>query len=383
MTAGFFNVFIAFIHVARVSIFQKVNRRQHLMGWFSYDSWGVVSWGGSRQEQRWWSICLDRVHFHLLATVICGRMERCTNPVSLQLDGLVVEREVIGYGTFARVKRATWDGRPCAAKMLQEDREKSSKARYRFQNEGKLLSRLKHPNIVGLHSVSRDYKTGSDVLVLELLMQDLRMYLQERKSISFYQKVDLCCDIAYGLRYLHSSQPAVLHRHLSDKNILVSWSNRAKIANFSRAREFQPSNPPRPSQRRSSLGGLATSSPYMPPEVHGPHPHYGTKVDIFSCGVLALQIDTQKPPDPTPEPEDQSPNFAARSLCKPMSEIDRRWEHIRLLEADDPLRKLILQCLEDKPEHRPTTPDLCLLLEEAKGSWKYAEFSLEVSHKLK
>ena len=307
-------------------------------------------------------------------------MERCTNPVSLQLDGLVVGKEVIGYGSFARVKRATWDGRPCAAKMLQEDREKSAKARYRFQNEGKLLSKLKHPNIVGLYSVARDYKTGSEVLVLELLVQELRTYLQERKSISFYQKVDLCCDIAYGIRYLHSSQPAVLHRYLSDRNILVSWSNRAKIANFSRAREIQPSNPPRPPQRRSSLGGPATSSPYMPPEVHGSHPHYGTKVDIFSSGVLALQIDTQKPPDLTPETEEKSPNFAARSLCKPMSEIDRRWEHIRLLEADDPLRKLILQCLEDNPEYRPAAPDLCLLLEEVKGSWKYAEYSLEVSH---
>ena len=39
-------------------------------------------------------------------------------------------------------------------------------------------------------------------------------------------------DIAHGLRFLHASNPPVLHRDLKGKNILIDSRFRAKVADF-------------------------------------------------------------------------------------------------------------------------------------------------------
>ena len=43
-------------------------------------------------------------------------------------------------------------------------------------------------------------------------------------------------DIAYGMTYLHSRKPPLLHRDLKSANILIDGSYRAKITDFGLAR---------------------------------------------------------------------------------------------------------------------------------------------------
>jgi len=290
------------------------------------------------------------------------------------LEGVFVEEdEFVGYGSFCCVKRAVLNGRKCAVKFLQESQMRNLSAFQRFRNERRLLSRIRHPHIIGYYGAA-EHKKGLEMLVLELMSQDLHSFLAKRRSthsgLPLYRKVDLCSDIAEGLRYLHSQHPAIIHRDLSDTNILISLScSRAKISDFGMAREIDAGSPPSPNRLTPNPG----SSPYMPPEARGRSPRYSTGIDVFAFGVLMLQVDVLLRPNPGPETKEIVLNFSfTKPLIKIVSERDRRQEHIQLLSADDPLRNIIFQCLEDTQEERPTMADLCLQLGEVKGSPAYA-----------
>ena len=292
------------------------------------------------------------------------------------LEGVVVEDEFLGYGSFCFVKQATQrNGRKCAVKFLQENQKRNPAALQKFRNERRLLSRIRHPHIIGYYGAAefKKEKCILELLVLELLSQDLHRFLEGKRGSSglpLYQKVDLCCDIAEGLDYLHSQHPAIIHRDLSDTNILISLSgNRAKISDFGMAREIDIGNPPSTNRLTPNPG----SSPYMPPEARGCYPRYSTGIDVFAFGVLVLQIDVLHRPNPGPETREIVLNFAAtKPLIKIVSERERRQEHLQLLSADDPLREIIFKCLEDTQEERPTAAHLCLQLGAVRGSSAYA-----------
>ena len=81
--------------------------------------------------------------------------------------------------------------------------------------------------------------------------------------------------------------------------------------------------------------------PFMPPEAMQEQSRYNKKLDIFSLGVLMLEVATQQPP---------RVRLVGIGRDK---EIVRRREDLSKLEEDHPLKPLILSCLEDDPKQRP------------------------------
>ena len=79
----------------------------------------------------------------------------------------------------------------------------------------------------------------------------------------------------------------------------------------------------------------------MPPEAMLEQSRYNEKLDIFSLGVLMLEVATQQPPEV---------DLVGIGRDK---EILRRREDLSKLEDDHPLKPLILSCLEDDPKERP------------------------------
>jgi len=98
------------------------------------------------------------------------------------LEGVFVEEdEFVGYGSFCCVKRAVLNGRKCAVKFLQESQMRNLSAFQRFRNERRLLSRIRHPHIIGYYGAA-EHKKGLEMLVLELMSQDLHSFLAKRRS---------------------------------------------------------------------------------------------------------------------------------------------------------------------------------------------------------
>ena len=101
---------------------------------------------------------------------------------------------------------------------------------------------------------------------------------------------------------------------------------------------------------------------YLPPEVRVSHPKFSEKSDVFSFGVLVVQIITREVPTPTPQQQLAS-----------LSEVDRRQQHIKKITSTHPLRDIALQCLKDTAMERPTAKQVVTKLNAVRYHPQYED----------
>jgi serine/threonine protein kinase len=109
---------------------------------------------------------------------------------------------------------------------------------------------------------------------------------------------------------------------------------------------------------------------YMPPEALITPPHYSSKLDCFSHGVLTLQIITRNFPNPgdaTKYMDVQDPRFPSGRAVMQIPEAERRKEDIDLIEPSHLLLPIALHCLKDRDTERPSADELCERLASLKG----------------
>ena len=276
--------------------------------------------------------------------------------ISVQKD------QVLGVGAYGTVYCAQCDELPCAAKVLhgelilpfqQAQHVPASQLHKlpanRFQQECDFLSKIRHPNIVMFLGISQDPATNLPVLLMELMDGNLTMLLENpENNIPFRTQVNICHDIAQALSFLHSND--IIHRDLSSNNILMIGDRRAKVTDFGMA-IFEDAW-----RRRTETPGTAV---YMPPEVKGENPLSTDKTDVFSFGVLIIQVITRQ----FPKPVEANTTFNLWDTLTGAneSEIEKRQNHISLISKDHPLRPIALSCLKESHKRRPTSSDLCQL----------------------
>ncbi|CAI8040250.1 Aldehyde dehydrogenase family 3 member A2 [Geodia barretti] len=116
---------------------------------------------------------------------------------------------------------------------------------------------------------------------------------------------------------------------------------------------------------------------YMSPEALSEEPTYTKNLDIFSLGVLVVQILTREFPDPTArfEKVDMShdPKLSCKTVQVAVPEVERRSNHLSLINDGNPLKTLALECLRDAEKSRPTAQELNVTLGEMKQSEQYKE----------
>ena len=285
---------------------------------------------------------------------------------------------VIGAGSYGAVCKAKCDQLPCAAKILHTVLFKlrdpgSSRVLKKFEQECQFLRNIRHPNIVQYLGYCRDPESGLPILLMELMDDSLTGFL-ERQSPSellpYHVQVNLCHDIALGIAYLHSN--AIIHRDLSSNNILlIGEASRAKITDFGMSKLIETSHP------SSQLTQCPGTGVYMPPEALRNPPTYSAKLDVFSFGVLTLQIITCKFPDPTLGKKlVEDARYPTGKIEVPIPEIERRKSHIELVEHAHLLLSLLLNCLNDNDKQRPYAKDICRMLDDLKEAAAY-EISLK------
>ncbi len=266
-----------------------------------------------------------------------------------QADTLIV-RERIGRGGYGEVFRGTLGLRPVAVKKIydilidaaRENKQALEHIVEEFRRECELLKAAKHPNVVEFIGVfNQGEGEESALLVMELMEQTLEQLLRDnRGTLSTEKQIAICMQVVSGLLFLHQHAPQILHRDLTAKNVLMTKDgNIAKISDFGQAK-FRP----------TSVQYLTTRTPgtvlYMPPEALVDKPHFTDKGDIFSLGVLMLQVATQDPPS------------CGLVIREGQAEVERRAADLSRLPANHPLRPLILQCLQDDPAKRPSCSEV-------------------------
>ena len=266
-----------------------------------------------------------------------------------------------GQGAYGVVFKVSVKGLPCIAKRVHDilvnqkrvSKEERESLLKRFRNECIILSKLRHPNVV--HFVGVHYGTDrSDIsLIMESLHCDLGEFVETRPNLPLPVKLSVLLDISYGLLYLHSQTPQIIHRDLSIQNVLMTVDGQAKIADLGVAKLLDP---------RTQAAIAHTRNPgnyfYMPPEAQYEHAECTTKVDIFSFGHLSLYVVNQEAPRVFEVPLTPEVQKEGRH------QTQRRRSDLERIGQDHCLRLLITKCLQDHPEERPTTCELNRRLKE-------------------
>ena len=280
---------------------------------------------------------------------------------SSDIQGLEDE-DTRGSGSYGAVYAVKVRGTSRIAKRLHSilvgaDVNQSEKQgiRERFLNECLLLSKLDHQNVVKFVGVHFSPEDRSDVtLIMEQLHMDLSKFLDpdQRPNIDTLTKLSILRDVSSGLLYLHTrlAKP-IIHCDLTAGNVLLTEDfKQAKIADLGLSKLIDH-HLHRVVTRTMCPGTLA----YMPPEALTDKPKYDTPLDVFSFGQLSLYVALQQFPEIVFElPPDQS--IRAYQLGEVAVLKRKKW--LDMLPEDHCLRDLILSCLRDDSNKRPSTERL-------------------------
>ena len=280
--------------------------------------------------------------------------------------------ECLGSGSYGTVCKAKLNELPCAAKLLhiilfQFEDPRSQTIRRRFEQECEILKNMRHPNVVQYLGVTHDPQSGLPILLMELLDGNLTNFLEcSDGPIPYHIQVNLWHDIALALTYLHSKH--IIHRDLSGNNVLLIAGSRAKVTDFGMSKLSVVD------ASMSRLTQCPGTPLYMSPEALRTPPIYTDKLDVFSSGVVAIQIITRNYPDPGPDMlERDDPSAPTGISFTPIPEIERRRNDIDLIDREHPMLPVIQSCLKDRERERPSAQQLCHQLVTLKQAPEYAQ----------
>ena len=268
-----------------------------------------------------------------------------------KLTGVRVTDRELGNGSYATVLELEYMGLKCAGKKIHEVLLKQGDASYtarRFEEECRLLSQVRHPNIVQFLGVYFQQGARAPLLVMEFLPTNLTSSIKQYGILPKEISYSILHDVALGLSYLHSQIPPIIHRDLSSNNVLLTPNMTAKISDLGVARILNLT-PLQVSHMTVTPGTPA----YMPPEVMVANPKYDATIDVFSYGILMIHMFSGR----WPEPQVGQTRIEADRLI-PVTEAERREVFLRSIENDHPLMDLIQKCINNDPQLRACTSDI-------------------------
>ena len=262
----------------------------------------------------------------------------------------------IGSGSFGEVFVADWNGTEVALKQMH-DRALTRSSIEEFSAEIRMMSTLRHPNIVLFLGAVIQGPTMS--IVCELMpLGSLHSLLHGRSrggvelSSNGRLRRQMAMDCARGMSYLHSRSPPVVHHDLKPANLLVDTHWTLKVSDFGMSRLKHNTY-----LSCKSPGGTPE---WMAPEVLRNDPT-DERSDIYSFGVVLWELMTLQYPW-----EDLSTPV---QIVVQVAFLHRRPKIPEWLAAD--AVSLLQGCWSRDPSVRPTfTEVLEALKAPLAGAWK-------------
>ncbi|CAL5402885.1 unnamed protein product [Camellia sinensis] len=191
----------------------------------------------------------------------------------------------LGEGGFGPVyKGELKGGQEIAVKRLSRN---SSQGLDEFKNEVSYIAKLQHRNLVKLLGCC--IQGEEKMLIYEYMPNKSLDYFifgikTQSTLLDWPTRFHIIDGISRGLLYLHQdSRLRIIHRDLKASNILLDIDMNPKISDFGLARSFGGN------ETKANTNRVVGTYGYMPPE-YAVHGHFSVKSDVFSFGVLVLEV---------------------------------------------------------------------------------------------
>ncbi|CAB9527432.1 Ephrin type-B receptor 3 (Fragment) [Seminavis robusta] len=204
-----------------------------------------------------------------------------------------------------------------------------------FLKEIQLLAKLRHPCItLTLGAVT----AGEPMLIMEYMdhgsLYDILH--NETMALDGDMVLDLLSDITRGVRFLHASDPPLIHGDLKSSNCLVDSRMRAKICDFGLSQKKQ-------------LGGTGTPA-WMAPELLRFESGNTKETDVYSFGVLLYEVISRRDPYEGEKDMKKVLRLVADKTVQKRPEPPRH--------MPEPMKAVMRDCLEDGPHMRPSFDEI-------------------------
>ncbi|KAM9486356.1 bone morphogenetic protein receptor type-2 isoform 2-T2 [Clarias gariepinus] len=217
-------------------------------------------------------------------------MEAAASEPSVDLDSLKL-LELIGRGRYGSVYKGSLDERPVAVKVF------SYANRQNFVNERAIyrIPLLEHDNIarfiVGDERLTTDSRMEY-LLVMEYYPHGSLCRYLSLHSLDWVSSCRLAHSVTRGLAYLHTEllrgdlyKPAVSHRDLNSRNVLVKNDGTCVISDFGLSMKLTGNRLVRPGEEENAAISEVGTIRYMAPEV------LEGAVNLRDCESALKQVD--------------------------------------------------------------------------------------------
>ncbi len=223
-----------------------------------------------------------------------------------------------------------------ALKVVSPEVMRTQGMRERFLEEARVMSRMRHPNVVQLYSF---FEEGNRLfMAMEFIAGRSLEELLDERPLEWQEAVNITREVLKGLAYAHGLPEPVVHRDIKPDNVLLGDDGSVRIIDFGVARAMDRA-------KMTKTGAAVGTYEYMSPEqVRGQE--VGPAADVYAMGITlykmlsgvvpfpqatdggyeCMRAQVEKAPPPLREFREGIPEWLERALnCALAKEVEDRF----------------------------------------------------------